>query len=375
MGFRIKAVDVFPLSVAFDRPVGDGQGLQPYWRANFVRVTAEDGTYGWGQGGAPVPGAGLIRSQVAPAIVGMDVRDTDAVHDRMLRLRVPRGTLGGVDTALWDLKGKLLGQPVYQLLGGARRERVPAYASLHNYSAAADCTEELVDRVKDARARGFRALKMKIGGRSFKEDLRYVRAAREAGGEDFDLMADANQTYEMADAVRMGRALEELGFAWFEEPLRRTDLAGYAELRAKLDIPIAGGEGATSADDVVEILRHRAVDITQPDVAGVGGISEARFLPKLAQLWGAAPTWHVWNSPLIQVATLHVLANQESWRGLSMLPGAAPLEFTTMPHPMRDHDLVGAPTIDADGSVPIPTAPGLGIDVDMAVAREFAFDA
>jgi D-galactarolactone cycloisomerase len=283
--------------------------------------------------------------------------------------------LNGIEAALWDLKGKLLGQPVYQLLGGARRTRVPAYASLHNYSAATDCTDELVDRVRDAKARGFRALKMKIGGRSLQEDRGYVRAAREAGGADFDLMADANQTYEMADAVRMGRALEELGFAWFEEPLRREDLAGYAELRSKLDIPIAGGEGATGPGDIVEILRHRAVDITQPDVVGVGGITEARFLPKLTRLWGAAPTWHVWNSPLVQVATLHVLANQESWRAHSMAPGAAPLEFTTMPHPMRERVLIGAPGVDADGMVPIPTAPGLGVDVDLGVLKEFAFDA
>jgi D-galactarolactone cycloisomerase len=293
----------------------------------------------------------------------------------MLKLRGARGSVGGIDIALWDLKGKLLGMRVHQLLGGARRTRVPAYASLHNYSAAADCTEELAERVTDARKRGFRGLKMKIGGRSFKEDLGYVRAAREAGGPDLDLMADANQTYEMADAVRMGRALEELGFAWFEEPLRRDDLAGYAELRAKLNVPIAGGEGAGRAADIVDILRNRAVDITQPDVAGVGGISEARFLPKLTQLWGAAPTWHVWNSPLVQVATLHVLANQDAWRALSMAPGAAPLEVTTMPHPMRERVLVGAPQVEADGAIPVPTTPGLGVDVDLDVLKEFAFDA
>jgi len=198
--------------------------------------------------------------------------------------------------------------------------------------------------------------------------------ARDAAGDEFDLMADANQTYEMADAVRMGRALEGLRYTWFEEPLGRHDLAGYAELRAKLDIPIAGGEGATSPSDIVQILQHRAVDITQPDVAGVGGITEAQHLPKLARHWGAAPTWHVWNSPIIQIATLHVLANQDAWRAQSMLPGAAPLEITTMPNPLRDRVLIGAPQIQPDGTIPLPSGPGLGVDVDLSALQEFAFD-
>jgi D-galactarolactone cycloisomerase len=375
MTARIRAVDVFPVSVTLPRPVGDGQGLQPIWRPTFIRVTADDGTYGWGQGGGPVPGAMLVQQRLGPAIAGLDPLDTTLIHDRLARLRPPRSTLGALDIALWDLKGKLLGLPIYRLLGGARRDRVPAYASLHNYSESADLAEELRELVRDARRQGYRGLKLKIGGRPLAEDLRYVAVAREAAGDDFDLMADANQTYEMADAVRMGRALEDLRYAWFEEPLEHRDLAGYAELRAKLDLPIAGGEGATSPADIVQILQHRAVDVTQPDVAGVGGITEAQHLPTLARHWGAAPTWHVWNSPIIQIATLHLLANQEAWRAHSMLPGAAPLEITTMPNPLRDRALIGAPRIQPDGTIPLPAGPGLGVDVDLAALREFAFDA
>jgi D-galactarolactone cycloisomerase len=375
MDSTIRSVDCFPVSCTLPRPVGDGQGLQGVRQTLFVRVTGEGGLVGWGEGGGAVPGAYLVRRQLAAAIVGMDARDTDAVHARLVAARAPRGTLGAIDTAVWDLKGKLTGMPVYQLLGGARRERVPAYASLHNYSESADLADELSELVRDARRQGFRALKLKIGGRPIDEDLRYLTAAREAGGDDFDLMADANQTYEMGDAVRVGRALEALRYAWFEEPLARHDLAGYAALRAKLDIPIAGGEGASSPADLASLLRHGAVDITQPDVSGVGGISEARYLPKLAQLAGAAPTWHVWNSPLVQVATLHVLANQAAWRGLSMLPGAAPLEVTTMPSPMRERVLIGAPRVGADGAFPLPSGPGLGVEVDLEVLKEFALDA
>jgi D-galactarolactone cycloisomerase len=172
----------------------------------------------------------------------------------------------------------------------------------------------------------------------------------------------------------MARVLEELGYAWFEEPLRRTDVAGYAALRAKVDIAIAGGEGAQSAADIQVLLEARAVDITQPDVAGVGGISEARYLARLAAAWGAMPTWHVWNSPLVQVASLHVLANQAPWRGLSTDPQAPPLEVTTMPNPMRDALVPDAPRIQADGALEVPTRPGLGVDVDMDAVREFGLE-
>ncbi len=374
MSEKIVAVDVFPVSCLLPRAVGDGQGLQPKREETFVRVTASSGAYGWGEGGPVIPGAYLLKRVVGPAIIGLNPMDFDLVHDRMTRTRAPRGSIGAVDIAIWDLRGKLSGQPVASLLGGARRERVLAYASLHNYSESVDCSDEFAELVSDAKRRGFRSLKMKIGGRSPEEDLRYLELARQVGGDDFGLMADANQTYSVPLAVRIGRLLEELGFAWFEEPIARTNLPGYAELRSKLDIAIAGGEGATSAADIQLILAARCADIVQSDVAGVGGFSEARFIPRVAALWGASPTWHVWNSPLVQVATLHVLANQEAWHPQSMLPQMAPLEVTTMPSPMREHLLIGAPTIDADGTMKVPTSPGLGVDVDLAVLKAFALE-
>jgi D-galactarolactone cycloisomerase len=187
-------------------------------------------------------------------------------------------------------------------------------------------------------------------------------------------MADANQCYELPQATRVARVLEELGYAWFEEPLQRADLAGYQCLHAKVDIAIAGGEGAQSAADLQTLLAARAVDITQPDVAGVGGMSEARHLARMAAVWGAMPTWHVWNSPLIQVATLHLLANQAPWRRLSTGAEPAPLEVTTMPNPMRQALVPDAPRIEADGAIRVPTGAGLGVEVDVEALRAFALE-
>jgi D-galactarolactone cycloisomerase len=373
-GIRIRAVEAFPVTCRLPRPVGDGQGLQPIRNSLFVRVTTEDGVSGWGEGGAPIPGAFLINALVAPALHGLQALQTDVAYDRAARLDISRGVLGAIDIALWDLKGKLLGQSIASLLGGSRRPHVPAYASLHNYSESVDCGDELVDLIRDARSRGFRAVKMKIGGRSLVEDERYLRLAREAAGSDHALMADANQCYELPQAMRMGRILEELGFRWFEEPLRRADLDGYVALRGKLDIAIAGGEGAHSAADLQLLLRARAVDIAQPDIASVGGISEGRYLPQLAALQGIMPTWHVWNAALIQVATLHVLANQPAWRGLSTDPESPPLEATTMPNPMREALVPDAPRIRSDGSFEVPVGPGLGVHVDEHALRTYALE-
>jgi len=374
MHARIRTIEAFPVACTLPRPVGDGQGLQPVRRSTFVRVTAEDGTFGWGEGGPPGPSSYLLRTGGADALHGMDAIASDLVYERASRLGMPRSLLGAIDIAVWDLKGKLLGQSVAELLGGVRRHQVPAYASLHNYSESADCGEELAELIRQAQASGFRALKLKIGGRSLPEDEGYLRLAREVAGADFGLMADANQCYELAQATRMGRVLEELSYRWFEEPLPRTDVAGYAALRAKLDIAIAGGEGAQSAADLQILLQARAVDITQPDIAGVGGFSEGRYLAGTAALWGAAPTWHVWNSPLVQVATLHLLANQAPWRILSTGAEAAPLEVTTMPSPMRAELVPDAPTISAAGTIAVPSGPGLGVEVDMNALQTFAME-
>ena len=151
MDGTIRSVEAFPVSCRLPRPVGDGQGLQPVRQSLFVRMTSESGLVGWGEGGGPVPGADLVRRRLGPAIVGMDVRDSDLIHARLGR--AGRGMLGAIDTAVWDLKGKLLG---HAALPAARRGAPgagPAYASLHNYSESADLADELRELVVDAAGR------------------------------------------------------------------------------------------------------------------------------------------------------------------------------------------------------------------------------
>lgn len=372
---KIERVEAVPVSCTLPRPVGDGRGIQGTVPRLLVKITSSDGHVGWGEGGPAVIGTLQIRRVIAPLLIGADPTAIDPLFDRLSRAGISGGLLGAVDIALWDLLGHIQGRSVATMLGGVRNPRVPAYASLHNYSSTTDLSQEMTDLVLDAKSRGFRALKLKIGGRPAREDRRYIEAARRAAGDDMDLMADANQTYELPLAVKVGRLLEDLGYRWYEEPLRRLDVAGYTHLCQTLDIAIAGGEGASRPSDIQALCTARAIQIAQPDVAGVGGISPSRFLPTLASLQGVMPTWHVWNSALIHIATLHVLANQEPWNAESMAPEPVPLETTTMPNPMREIFFLDAPVLGADGAFPVPTGPGLGVTINPEMLERFALDA
>jgi L-alanine-DL-glutamate epimerase-like enolase superfamily enzyme len=371
---KIERVEAVPVACSLPRPVGDGRGLQPAVQRLLVKLTSSDGQVGWGEGGPAVVGTLQVRRVIAPLLIGADPTSIDSLHDRLRLAGIGGGLLGAVDIALWDLNGQIQGRSVTAMLGGARRNRVPAYASLHNYSESADLTGELTELVEQARAAGFRALKLKIGGRPPVEDRRYIEAARRAAGDAMDLMADANQTYDLPLAVQVGRQLEALGYRWYEEPLRRLDRAGYHDLCQRLDIAIAGGEGAQSMSDIQAHCQARAIQIAQPDVAGVGGLTPSRFLPTIAALWGVMPTWHVWNSALIHIATLHVLANQEAWRVESMAPEAVPLETTTMPNPMRESFFLDGPGLGSDGAFTVPTGPGLGVTVNPEMVSRYRLE-
>jgi D-galactarolactone cycloisomerase len=367
---KITGVDVHSLVYPLDGPRGDGQGLITARPTTLVRVSTDEGLVGWGQGGRPA----VIRDRLAPALLGQDPRDTTVLWYRMEKAaRGDRASIGAVDVALWDLKGKSCGRSVAQLLGGAVRDAVPAYASLHNYTPAADLRDELSGAIRDAQQRGFRALKLKVGGRPLAEDLAYLRLAREIAGSDLALMADANQTYTVPMAMKVGRLLDALEFAWYEEPIPRTNVTGYQQLCASLDLTVAGYEGTGDPAQIAPILAARAVDLYQPDLVGCGGFTVAPHLAAIAAAFDVAFTCHVWDSALIQTATIHLLATLPPWQPLSTSPIAPPLEVTTLPrHPLNQDLLVGAPTIGPDGTIAVPSGPGLGVDVNPAILERYA---
>ena len=272
-------------------------------------------------------------------------------------------TIGGIDIALWDLLGQAAGQPVGRLLGGRCRERVRPYASI-----LMDQPEPLAERLRGIRARGFRAFKIgwgPFGKGSARADEAIVRAAREAVGPDAQLMVDAGASdaywpHGYKWALRTADMLAHHEVAWFEEPLTPDSLTDYVELRRRSPVPISGGEVLTRRQSFQPWLQAGAFDIVQPDVTKVGGISEERRIGWMAQEHGVRFIPHGWNTAVGLAADLQLA---------SAFPGTDLVEYLDG-SPFIDEIAAGGWTLDADGMLPIPTRPGLGLSLHPeAVAR------
>ncbi len=273
--------------------------------------------------------------------------------------------ISGIDIALWDILGKATGQPVGRLLGGRYRERVRPYASL-----LMEEPEPLTEHLLAVKEQGFRAFKVGWGpfGRvSATLDEAIVKAARDAAGPDSLLMVDAGgsdafwgQGYKWA--LRTAQMLAAYDVAWFEEPLKPDALADFVALRREALIPIAGGEVLTRRQAFQPWLQAGAFDIVQPDVTKVGGISEERRIGWLAQENGVRFIPHGWNTAVGLAADLHLA---------SAFPDADLVEYIAG-SPYVDEITVNRWRLDDDGMLPIPAAPGLGIDLDPAAVAKYS---
>jgi D-galactarolactone cycloisomerase len=374
---RIAAVETIPIRQELDEPFGNGQGWTTARQYLIVRVTADDGTVGYGECWGPIAGNEQVVSRIiAPMVVGQDALATGRLWEQVLfKLRwsyhsfTPYSALSGVDIALWDLKGKLLGRPIHELLGGAFHTSVAAYATGHYFRKVERLSQQIDIVRKEAvgnLTKGFRRLKLKIGlgvlGWDTGADIALITALRDEVGADVPIMVDANCAYRLPEALRVGRAAEELGIAWFEEPLPPTDLDGYCELSRKLDVPVAGGESWALLSEFAAIFARRAVSVAQPDVCSAGGITETKRIADLAHALNIACYPHVWGTPIAMAASLHVLAT---------LPGSVLLEFDQSDNPIREQLLADPIAVGSDGSVAVPTGPGLGIEVDPAQLERF----
>ena len=254
---------------------------------------------------------------------------------------VPVVGISALDSALWDLFGKASGQPLYRLLGGAS-DRVPAY---HSGGLWLDrSTDELVAEALRFKDEGFRAMKMRLGlGHAV--DVARVRAVREAIGPDVALMADANQGMDEASAIRLGRALEEFGLRWFEEPLPAWDLEGLARVAAALDTPIASGETDYSRYAFRRMLELRSADVLMPDLQRVGGVTEFMRVSHMAEAFDIPVSSHLFP--------------EQSLSLLGALSNALYLEY--MPW---FSELYRERLAFADGCAIVPERPGFGFTFD-----------
>jgi len=375
---KIVEITTYLLRSPVDTPFTSARG---WWyrskNAMMVRVLTDEGIEGWGEAyGPPEVTRTVVNTLLASQVVGSDPFDTDVLWARMYQRIAdydPRGfgvaAISAIDIALWDIKGKALGMPVYALLGGAHRVTLRPYATgMYFTSKDSDHIAEAVEEAAGYRERGFTGVKMKIA-REPKAELRRVQRVREELGDDIELMVDANHGYHFSDALLLGRQFEQMGVSWFEEPVGPDDLNAYRELRSRLDIPLAGGENQFTRQAFAHIIDQRAMDIIQPDVCCAGGITETMKIATLAEVAGIQLIVHVWGSVIGLHAAMHVMAAlpelPHTWRDTPMW-----MEYEQTPNPFRDQ-LGGEPVQVSEGVVTVPDAPGLGLTVDLDVIERY----
>jgi len=374
---KIDCIRTHHLRSALREPFGFSQWYYSTRNVLWVEVVADDGTTGWGEcyGPAEVYQA-AIASFYAPRLLGLDPLATDRLWHNMwqwsldfARGGVMMGAMSGIDIALWDLKGKSLGSSVSELMGGRYHDTVPCYATGMYYRemSEADLIDTLVAEALGYRDQGFEAMKIKVG-KNPEFDLQLIAAMREAMPH-VQLMADSNHAYDLSEAVRIGRALEQHGYAWFEEPLSPECETQFRQLHDKIDVPIATGECEQTRFGFQRLLSPGGVQIAQPDIAYCGGISEVLKIRAVASSLGVNVIPHCWGTMLNLAAGTHFLACSYREPGRAE-PGRAMLELDRTENRLRDELFETPITID-QATVRVPTGPGLGVVVDRTAMQSF----
>jgi D-galactarolactone cycloisomerase len=345
--------------------------------AMLVELVADDGRSGWGEAyGPPAPSKTIIDELYAPRLIGRDPMDTTVIWEELYaamrdygRSGFPVAALSAVDIALWDLKGIALGQPVARLLGGVFRTQLTAYATGLYRHDVPDHAAALAAEARGYVADGFRAMKLKVGF-GVEEDARNARAVREAIGRECRLAVDANHAYDAMTAVRLGRLIEPLDIAWFEEPVPPEDLDGYLQVKRALTMPISGGEAEYARFGFRGLVARRCVDILQPDICACGGFTEALRIVALANTWGVTVYPHVWGSAVGLHASMQWAASLPP-NPFALVPGELWFELDRTANPFRE-GLAAEPLKRAGAIIEVPQRPGLGLEVNRAVLKRHA---
>ena len=389
----MKITRIISHVLQYDMPEVLGYSQQYYSSrtAHLVEVQTDEGVTGWGEcfgpGNIALGNKGIVEKVIQPIVLGMDPMDRDVIWHKVYNLLrdhgqkgMPVQSLSGVDIALWDIAGKVAGLPLHKLIGGAHRTNVLCYGygMMLRDEPIVDLAKRFEDEAAAIRGMGFVATKMKTGFGP-KPDIQLCEAVRRGVGDDFKFMVDANHCYTTSDAFYVGRALEELDAYWFEEPIAPEDLDGYRELRAGLTVNISGGEAEFNRWGWRSILENRGLDIAQPEVCALGGISEYLRVLALCHAHFTPVINHVWGSAIAVATNLQLLAAMPPLPG-GLHPWEPMLEFDTTDNKFRDELLVEPLDIQGQvesnaGRVAIPTGPGIGVEPDRNFINYYSIDA
>jgi D-galactarolactone cycloisomerase len=372
---EVEKVECFVLSHELDSSFYFSQFRYDRRAVCLAKITLDDGRYGWGEGYGP---AKVIKAGIdflSPLILGRSPLEQEKLWQAMYlrsldhaRRGVLLSAVSALDIALWDVKGKILGQPISVLLGGRRRESVKAYATGLYFTEVENLPSQLAQEAVGYRDEGFEAVKMKVG-LGIEADTENVCAVREALGSDVELMIDANHAFSLTEAVRLAERVEPLKIGWFEEPISPEDYDGYRELRTRTKVPIAGGECEYLRFGFLHLLRNRCVDFAQPDPCAAGGITETKKIADMAHTFGVELAPHCWGTCVALATSLHLLSNWDPVPG-RLMQREPVVELDRTQNRFREE--MGTISLDlVEGKIAVPNGPGLGIDLDEEMVSRY----
>jgi D-galactarolactone cycloisomerase len=343
-------------------------------QGGLVEIETDQGVRGIGEAfGNPHVTREYFR-MIEPMFVGRSVFDFEHVEARIRNSMYHLGVgnqltsaLAAINVALFDAIARGFGVRVCDLIGGCARTRIPAYASTGFFSADPD--RQLEHMLAEAAAHPYAGAKIKIG-RGIRSDVARVERAREVLGPDKLLLVDINGAYTSDVALECARAIEPYGIHWIEEPLPPGDLRGYAELRARSPIPLAAGEAHHTVRDFKALIDGRCIDIVQPSVPGVGGLTEARRIAILAQAANLRVAPHVWGGAVGLATACHFIAALPDTPHTEHPPHPLMLEYDMSDNELRTRLLKQPLKLEA-GHVLLPDGPGLGIELDPAAVERY----
>jgi len=327
----------------------------------LVTIHTDEGLEGHaflGKGLSPASSdAALMVKYLKPLLVGQDPLDRELLHEKLWKRKVVSSirTIGAIDVALWDLAGKIAGLPIYKLLGGYRTS-IPAYVSSDHLPTPQHYADEAV-KYKEL---GYIAYKIHPP-ENWRDDIKVCEAVRKAVGDDYMLMLDSTFSYQFEEALRVGRAIEEMGYYWYEDPLGDHDIYNYIKLKQKLDIPIMATERPEAGlEAYAPWITSQATDFLRGDVLIKGGITNVMKTAHLAEAFRMKYEVHTGGNSLANLANLHI---EMSIRNTQFHELLLPLEA-------MNYGVVNEITVDRNGLIHAPTGPGLGAEIDFAMIEK-----
>lgn len=374
---KIKSVEVFPIEFPLEYPSQDATGIWYNWSTVIVKVIAEDGTAGYGETG-PIHGGGIpifmaiVEHRLKNLIIGEDCFAREKLYEKMLGRGTSAYALGakgaavsavaGIDIALYDLCGKLLDTPAYNLLGGKVYDKIPAYASgFFGIKGRALTPEECGNEAKSYADAGFKGIKMKVGF-GFETDMKNLTAVREALGPDLGIMVDANQCFDYAEISANLDKYAQFDITFLEEPIKINDIVGMANLSRRGKVGIAAGENYYTRYEFREMFEQRAVNYIQPDIVHAGGMTETKKIAAMSSAYDVPLCPHI-HASVAKSAAIQLLASCENTFAAEYITSGGSYQLRKQ--------LCGETYMAKDGFVPVSDEPGLGNHINEEVFEKY----